>query len=197
MDYQKLKKEIKEIADIAAGVPDTFKEKCFEVLLNHLISETPKPPPRNDRAPETGNIGAPSPATDLPVTTQLRVFMQKNGISEGEVKSILMVADNDVHFIREPAPGNVTTGQMQWALLLALKNCILKNDLSADPEDVRSVCQEKGFYDAANFAANFKKAKYAKLFKDAMEKQGDAQGLTPEGQTELAKVIRQLVAGQE
>ena len=86
---------------------------------------------------------------------------------------------------------------MQWALLLALKNCILSNDLSVDPEDVRSVCQDKGFYDTANFGTNFKRATYAKLFKGPMERQGDPQGLTPEGQTELARVIQQLAKVQE
>ena len=183
---------------MAAGVPDTFKEKCFEVLLNRLISEAPPPPPPNDPGAGEGGSGrGRQPAAALPVTTQLRVFMQRSGISEEELKGVLMVADDDVHFIREPAHGKVATGQIEWALLLALKNCILKNDLSVDPEDVRSVCQEKGFYDAPNFAANFKKAKYAKLFKGAMERQGEAQALTGDGQTELAKVIRQLAAGQE
>ncbi len=197
MDYPKLKKEIKEIADIAAGVPDAFKEKCFEVLLNHLLQGSiPPPPPKVDSGhPPKGD--QPPPAVELPITTQLRVFMQKNLVSEEELKAVLMVADNEVHFLREPSPGKVVNGQIHWALLLALKNCILNNELTVDPEEIRSVCQNKGFYDAANFAANFKKAKYLKFFKGPMERQGDPQGLTSEGQTELAKVIRQLAAGQQ
>lgn len=197
MDYAKLKQEIREIAEIAEGAPDAFKEKCFEVLLNHLISAAPKPSPPNVPAPGTDPPGRTPPASDFPVTTQLRVFMQESRISENEIKTILMVADEDVHFIREPAQGNITTGQIQWALLIALKNCILNNELSADPEDVRSICQEKGFYDGTNFASNFKRKNYARLFKGAMERQGEAQGLTAEGQDELAKVIRKLAGGQE
>lgn len=155
-----------------------------------------KAPPSNDPASDAKNVGKHPPDTALPITTQLRVFMQRNQISEDEIKAILMVADGGVHFIQEPAPGNVTTGQMQWALLIALKNCILINDLSVDPEDVRSVCQDKGFYDTANFGTNFKKSKHARLFKGPMERQGDPQGLTTEGQAELAKVIRQLAKVQ-
>jgi len=195
MDYAQLKKEIKAIADIAAGVPDAFREKCFEVLLNNLVSGTPKSPP--PLAPPGGDSKAGTPsATNLPITTQLRVFMQKNGVSEDEIKAIVMVADGDAHFIREPAHGKIAGGQTEWALLLALKNCILKNDLSADPEEVRSVCQEKGFYDSPNFAANFRQAKCARLFKGKMVKQGAPQGLTSEGQTELTNVIRKLAAVQ-
>ena len=192
MDYPKLKKEIKEIADLAESVPGAFKEKCFEILLNHLLQGTTSPPPKDDnKGDET------PPPQELPVTTQLRVFMQKTSVTEEELKSLLMVADDEVHFLLEPPPGKFVDGQIQWALLLALKNCILNNELSADPEDIRSVCQDKGFYDPANFAANFRKAKYSKLFKGPMERQGDPQGLTPEGQTELGKVIRQLAAGQQ
>ncbi|GAF85556.1 unnamed protein product, partial [marine sediment metagenome] len=43
-----------------------------------------------------------------------------------------MVGDKDVLFIREPSPGKVVDGQIQWALLLALKNSILNNELSVD-----------------------------------------------------------------
>jgi hypothetical protein len=118
--------------------------------------------------------------------------MQKTEITEDELKAILMVADGDVHFVKEPAPTKITDGQMQWAFLLALKNCILSNSLAVDPEDVRSVCQDKGFYDAANFAANFKKDRYAKFFKGPMERQGEPQLLTNDGQDELANLIRTM-----
>lgn len=195
MDYQKLKKEIKEIVDIAEDVPEAYKEKCFEGLLNHLLRESPAPPPSKDDSRHPPKGDRPPPAAELPITTQLRVFMQRNSVTEEELKAVLMFADNEVYFLREPSPPKIIDGQIQWALLLALKNCILNNELSVDPEDVRSVCQDKGFYDANNFAAYFKKAKYSKLFKGPMEKQGDPQGLTSEGQAELAKIIRELTAG--
>lgn len=189
MDYTKLKNEIKEIADIASSVPDPFKEKCFEVLLSKLLEtplkkengkgETPPPPP-------------PPPGGELPISTQLRVLMQRTGISEEEVKAILMYADGEVHFIKEPPSSKIADGQAAWSLLLALKNCILNNNLSVDPEDVRSICQEKGFYDRANFAAIFKRPKYSKLFKGLMEPQGEPQALTGDGETELANLIRTL-----
>jgi hypothetical protein len=178
MDYLTLKKEIKEIVEIADSVPEAFKEKCFEVLLNHLITGSLKPLPPTDLGRATADSGLqPTEMLDLPMTAQLRVFMQRTGISEDEIKSMLLFSENDVHFVREPVPKKVAAGQIQWALLLALKNCILNNELSVDPEDVRSVCQEKGFYDAANFSATFKTPKNAKLFKGLMEAQGEAQFL--------------------
>ena len=36
--------------------------------------------------------------------------------------------------------------------------------ITTDPEDVRSVCQEKGYYDKGNFAGAFKTEKNVRLF---------------------------------
>ena len=37
MDYGQLKDSIKEIAEIAASVPEQFRDKCFELLLTNLL----------------------------------------------------------------------------------------------------------------------------------------------------------------
>jgi hypothetical protein len=34
MDYRQLKADVKEIAEIAASVPEQFRDKCFEILLS-------------------------------------------------------------------------------------------------------------------------------------------------------------------
>jgi len=69
MIYEKLKEEIKEIGKISATVPEAFRNKCFEVLLNHLLSgqsgEANPPAPPNKNAndtppPKLGNIVLPS-----------------------------------------------------------------------------------------------------------------------------------------
>jgi hypothetical protein len=189
MEYAKLKQEIKEIAEIAAGVPDLFKQKCFEILLTHLVSQESKEKKKEDKDTSSDKLKG-----ELPITTQLRVFMQKTRITEEELRQVVMFADNDVHFIKEPSPSKIADGQIEWSLLLALKNCILNNAMSVDPESVRSVCQEKGCYDSPNFAAIFKCPKYKKFFKELMEPQGEVQTLSKEGQDELASLIRKLGA---
>ena len=37
MDYQQIKTEVAEIAQIVASVPEPFRDKCFELLLSHLL----------------------------------------------------------------------------------------------------------------------------------------------------------------
>ncbi len=106
----------------------------------------------------------------------------------------MIFEDGIVHLVREPAGTRIARGQIEWALLIALINGIENNTLAADPEKVRSVCQEKGFYDGTNFGKNFKSTNAAKLFQGVMEGQGTAQKLTPTGQDELAKLIKSLAA---
>jgi len=88
----------------------------------------------------------------------------------------------------------IARGQIEWALLLALRSAITSNVFEVDPEAVRSMCQEKGFYDAADFIKNFKTPKNAAFFQGTIEPQGEAEKLTSEGQKELSNVVKALVA---
>jgi hypothetical protein len=194
MDYKQLKEEIKEIVEIAASVPDAFREKCFELLLSNLLS-----------VKETKAHAAPPPVTTSPPTTttgqglvlhaNIKAFMRRRGVTKDQIETVVMVEDGNVHFLKEPAHGQAAKGQADWALLLTLKNGILNNDLKVDPEEVRSMVQEKGFYDPANYAANFKKPKYAALFRAVLEPQGESQPLSSSGETALAELIKSLSSG--
>jgi hypothetical protein len=204
MKFEKLKEEIKAIAEIADSVPDAFKERCFEILLENLLGstapETKKlaqdPPP----APPVPAVQKkePAPASEngatIPLPSQIKVLMGKTGVTAAELAKVIMFDDEVAHFIQEPQGNKIARGQIEWALLLALKKGIEKNVLEVDPEVVRSLCQEKGFYDAANFQKNFKGANTAKLFAGEMVKQGSAQKLSNDGMTELGKIVKEYAA---
>lgn len=201
MRYEELKEEIKAIAEIANSVPEAFRERCFEILLQNLLSETPKhkkteegkrEEPSNQPNEGQKPPGGGKSSNGLPTPTAIRVFIQKTQTTSEELARVVMFEDNQVHFIREPQGHGIAKGQIEWALLLALKNGFESGSLEIDPESVRSVCQEKGYYDSPNFQKNFKNN--AVLFAGPMERQGAAQKLTSEGQAELAKVVKELAA---
>lgn len=205
MDYQELKKEIAEIAAIAESVPEPFREKCFELLVSRLIAEPasgggesgPSGQEGSEQKDTDGHSGGqanPGTSGKIPLQAQVRVFLAKTGVTEEHLAAVMMMDGDQVHFIREPSPTSVAAGQVEWALLLALKNGVESNKFEADPEAVRSICQDKGFYDRPNFSSNFKKSKNAAYFKGAMEPQGDAQGLTSEGIEALGAVVKSLAA---
>lgn len=203
MKLDELKEEIKDIAAIADSVPDAFKERCFEILLKNLLDsaapETKKtaqdPPPPAAPGGEKKTEQEPSEdGRSIPTPSQVKVFMGKTGVTAAELGKVLMYEEGAVHFIQEPQGTKIARGQIQWALLLALKKGIEKNVLEVDPEVVRSICQEKGFYDGANFQKNFKVASNAKLFAGEMEKQGTAQKLSSDGVIELGKIVKEFAA---
>jgi len=193
MDYERLKQEVVTIGEIAEQVPEAFRERCFELLLGKLLDSTPGSTPQEVAPPESNDVlrGESEPGT-IPTPSSVRVFMQRTGVTSDDLARVLMFDEDEAHFIREPEGLKVAKGQMEWALILALKNGIENNRLTADPEAVRSICQEKGYYDKGNFAANFKKPANAKLFRKALVPQGTSELLTNEGQDELGKIVKRL-----
>ena len=190
MKYSELKDEISAIAEIANGVPEAFRVQCFAVLLEHLLDSEPKKKSQLKEASEVRK--EPPTETLIPTPSQIKVFLQKTEITMADLARIVMYEDGEVHFVQEPKTGKIARGQIEWALLLALKNGITSNVMSVDPEDVRSICQEKGFYDKANFIKNFKTPKNAALFQGQMEAQGGQQKLSTDGQKELGTLIKEL-----
>ena len=131
----------------------------------------------------------------IPIPAVLRAFMQRTGVTEDELNSIMLHDNGDIHFIHEPITANASQGQIDWSLLLALKKAVLSGEFSVDPEDVRSICKEKGYYKQDHFIGYFKKN--SGLFKGPMVPQGDPQSLTPDGQNTLAKLIKTLASGTQ
>ena len=202
MDYADLKDELSSIAELAASVPEPFRERCFELLLEHLLASLTPADKTGEASSQRDSTKARTPEDDsgadasIPTPSQIKVFMQKTGITATDLRTVLLVEDGEVHFIREPTTNKVARGQIEWALLLALSSGITSNAMVADPEAVRSICQEKGFYDAKNFSGNFRKPANAALFQGPLEAQGEAQRLTAEGQKELATIVKRLASGE-
>jgi len=199
MDYKSLSAEIKKMVEVVEGVPEDLRPVCFGALLDRYLRqelEDLKEPQDRGRKPEGGAPGS-ARAPSVPLNAQLRVFMKKHEISQGELDA-LVYYDTEAaraHILREPKAERIARGQIDWALLLALVGAIERQQFSVDPEDVRSICIEKGYYDRANFATNFKGQKNARFFRGPMKPQGEAQQLSDAGQGELAALIRSLVSG--
>ena len=98
MKYEDLKTEIKTIADIAAGVPEGFRERCFEVLLEHLLaSHAPKGAKQEHKEEESGASEAGSTATgaEIPTPSQVKVLLQKTGLSVEDLAGVVMWEENE------------------------------------------------------------------------------------------------------
>ena len=197
MDYEALKAELVQISEIASSVPEAFRERCFEILLQRLLHATPPPNPRADEEPKFENPIDPALPSDkpIPIPSQIRVFMGRTNVTVEQLGKVLINAEDGLHFVKEPSSQKISQGQIEWSLLLALRNGMLTNSLAVDAEEVRSICQDKGFYDRANFAANFKRGVASTYYKGALENQGPAQQLTNVGIDALGQLVKTMAAG--
>jgi len=182
---------------IAQSVPEEFRNKCFEVLLGRWVDDSrdgyvaPRPAQGSD------NPGASVTQDDnggkIPISTAMKVFMRKTNITRQQLADVLVVENGEVHFVKEPSPKTIAEGAAQWALLLALRNVIAgQNEFQVDPEELRSMCQEKSCYDKANFWKTFAGKKYSGWFRGSLDSQGSARKLTEEGKAELGRLVAML-----
>lgn len=196
--FEKLKGQLEVITQLTDELPERYRDKCFELLLAKLLVDEATEPPRLQTPPppdlyqDDGTTGGDSANFTIPA--KLRAIMRRHNVEESQLRTLVMMEDSQVHFVREPSDVTNAKGQIQWSLLLALQSALLGGDLSVDPEAVRSVCQDKGYYDKANFAAVFKKGKNPTLFQTAPIPQGNPVRLSGKGEEELAALIKSLGA---
>lgn len=204
MDYERIKSEVSEIVEIASSVPEQFRDQTFDLLLGQLLREMAEPAQHReqDRTYENGDTGGGARQErhddegpdEIPTPASVKVLMRRTDVTAEELSNVVAYEGGEIYFLREPSHNVVATGQIEWALLLALKNGIETGNLEVDAESVRSICQDRGYYDRSNFASIFKKKRNAALFRNPPESQGDAQALSQEGIDELGKLVKRLAS---
>jgi hypothetical protein len=195
--YAELRAELREIVELVGSLPDKYREKAFDLLVSHLLADRSRvgsdekvddkheqqPPPLHRKAEPTNGGSFVIPA-------RVKTLLRRHKIGEEQLRNLVMIEGQDVHFVHEPRDVRIATGQIHWSLLLALKSALLGRDFLVDPEAVRSLCQDKGFYDAKNFAANFRNN--SDLFQRLPQPQSEPVRLSTKGEEELADLIRSL-----
>lgn len=196
MQLEPLRERIQEISDLASSVPEEFRQKCFELLMSNLLTGGVVPA-QTTMIPMTAQSGVPFalPASmgysgSAPLTPLLAAFIKKISLTNEQFAQIIGYLHGQLTFFKEPAATKSARAQIDWTLLLALKNVILQGGFLVDAEEVRLTCQEKGIFDRRNFYANFRR--HAEYFRSAPEPGGKPQPLSAKGITALGLLVRQL-----
>jgi hypothetical protein len=177
-EFEKLKKPIQDIINFANTVDERYREKCFEVLLNHYLSKGVEmkisPLMQEDSA---------FVASDIPA--ELKKFLQENRISEEAVNKLFSRAGEEVRPIYQITETKKAVAQIQIALLTALENALIAPNgaLEFQMKTARQRCVDYGVYET-EFISNFKNR--AGLFTDL---DNEVVRLTPLGRTELANLL--------
>lgn len=184
--FEELKKQLKEIVEIAESCPEPYKERCFSVLLEHFLSSKEKmkefvgKPNREEK--EESFSGEWSPA--------FLKFIEEYGLKEA-IYQIFHFEDGKCEIIvKDLRTNNKATGQVNLALLLGIKHLAEEGAPNVPNEELRQLCDEHAVLDSANFSANMKKNK--NLFLPTKRKGKKDWKLTKPGENKAAELIKEL-----
>jgi hypothetical protein len=124
------------------------------------------------------------------MTAMLSAFVKKSGLSSEQFSRVVGYLHGSVVFFREPATTSPAQAQIEWSLLLALRNAIVKGSFLVDAEEVRLVCQEKGVFDRRSFFTNFRR--FAAYYRTSPEPGAKPQPLSSKGIAALGTLIKEL-----
>lgn len=209
-----LQNKVKELADIAASVPENLQVTCFELLLRDYLAsisgEAAHPPrqvgaAKNSGAPAEiaaaqeesitgGDKSAPAQAdvTQADLHVKARKFMEKYSVSIGELNNLFYKEGRSIMPLYEDLKTTrMSEAQIRIALLQALHHGLGDGEFIAQVEGIRTECRDRKVLDGPNFAANFKNNNSLFDF-DNYSKETKTIRLSEEGRKELAEIIKEL-----
>jgi hypothetical protein len=185
-EFEKLRAPIQEIIAFTDSLDLKYQEKCFEVLLNFYLHKNIVSASLPAQSPN-GARGEPVVGTsNLPLPIQ--GYLKTNNVPLEVVNQLFLIANGEVVPTYKLKEGRRATAQIQLALLSAFRNALVNATTMFEfsIEDIRALCKEHNVYDGGNFLPNFKNN--GSLFKDFPGDEKHVK-LTPEGKTELGKVL--------
>ncbi len=180
--------ELQEIVELANGVPEVYREKCFELLLGHAL-----------RAAQSSNLAPPSVPLAIPqapapagklfvLPIDVKAFLSQYGLDESVPWMFFIAEGQEIRSIYKLKTTKKATAQIQHALMMTLENALSSGQFRVDIEALRSRCNDQKCYDGPNFMKNIKDK--ANLFKPIAD--DEPLSLSPDGKSELADLIEQL-----
>ncbi len=191
MTTEELENKIKEFVEISEKQPESYRVKCFEVLLtNYLTSGKIPPANENNKQIITDQMATEQPTKKFVIPIDVRAFLQQYNLPEESIQKMFLIEGEEIRPIYSIETTKKADAQTQIALLTALENALKPNGkFEFSIENVRERCNEHKVYDKTNFSTTFKNKK--KLFKDMTEE--EHVELSPDGKAELAEVILEIV----
>jgi len=176
--FEHVRERIKEILEIAETCPEKYQVKCFEVLLESLL--TPQFPPAAEGTVQAPDEGAPQKA-------QQPGFFQQHNIAQDVWSKVFNIKGETCDIIvRDLKVKPKSRRQIRLALLGAVANFLVTGKASVTKQWLVDMCKRYGAYDSPNFSAHMRKRV------DLFVARGDVWEITVPGQQEAANVIKEL-----
>ena len=173
---------VKDAAAIAETLPETYRGKCFEIILTYLLSGSipilrPQAPP------------LPESEQKPVIRIEVKALLRQYSVPEDIILNNFFVEGKVVptYTVRKEKDTKKSRTQIMYALLIALENALKTGAFSFSMDEVKTRLKSGNEYDAANFKANFNNSKglFTTLTEDNVE-------LSSDGKAELADILQGL-----
>jgi pyruvate/2-oxoglutarate dehydrogenase complex dihydrolipoamide acyltransferase (E2) component len=205
-----LRVKVKELAEVAALVPENLQTTCFEILLRDYLASLsnggappPKQKPDAEAAPAAKGIEDPEKSfqeaakaqadvTLADLHVKARKFLEKHGISISEINNLFYKEGTVIKPLYEDLKTTrMSEAQIRVTLLQALLSALSDGEFIAQVENVRTECRDRKSLDVANFAANYKNNDSLFDF-NKYDKDTKSLRLSENGRKELAQLIKEF-----
>jgi hypothetical protein len=179
--------KLKEITELAESVPESFRLKCFELLLSHHLSA--QETKHDTKVTHKGEAKDEFPKHTFVLPIDVKAFLNQYSIDEAVLNKLYLIEGNNVRPIYNLKVNKKAASQIQHALLMSLENALINGEFKFKIETLRQRCKDLKCFDTANFMAILKKN--SSLFKSLDDE--EAVFLSTDGKAELADTIEELV----
>lgn len=149
--YEKYRKPIQDIINFTDTIDGEYREKCFEILLNHYLFGDA---PITVSAPEAPRRDALN-VEDM--SSETKVFLDQNNITAEMINKLFIKEKGEVHGAYKITETKRSKAQIQVALLTALENALRgpSGVFEFSVNTVRQRCIDIKMYDGRDFYINF------------------------------------------
>jgi hypothetical protein len=187
LSEQELEANILRFIEIAEKLPELYREKCFETLLNHYLGTTPN---QSTRLTQVTDTELPKEQAKFTIPLDVRAFLTQYKVPEDTLHRLFLIEWPEIRPIFVLKKTKSATAQIRLALLRALENALHpEGRFEFSFEEVKKSCQTHGVYDASNFKNNFNNN--AKFFR-GLKAEKNVE-LSPDGKAELADTISAIL----
>ncbi len=185
-EYEKFRKPIQDIINFTNTIDEKYREKCFEVLLNHSLCKGFEI--KSAQVMQVPIIQANTNVTPefQGIPSDLQLFLKQYEISPEVVNKLFLREKGVLKPIYKITDKRKAIAQIQVTLLTAFENALSTPNAAFEfpMKAARQRCSEYDVYDGNNFYFNYRTR--AGLFTNL---DTEVVKLTPVGKSELADLL--------
>ncbi len=198
MLYPDAEKYLDEILKIVEKCSETYKQKCFEVLLQGYVTYQIKTMVGEEKPSEIKRLIIEDVLKETQIPTEIlqrfKTFAKRLEVGPDKLERLFDFTTDP--FIYQPftPPGKNDAEKVRSiALILAAKTYLTTGNWNADWKEVKSLCVDHSCYSANNHLTNLQNGK-GTIFKTV--ETGEAIVLAPDGIKQAQSIIKALAEAE-